>query len=126
MQINEISPPVESPFGYHIIKLLAKNKDSINTAHILFKLIQSDEDINKVKTLLDSLRNIAQVNNNFEELARELSDDKNTKGFGGLIGKIATTDTKGVFAAVADIKDGEISTPFPYSIEPTKQGMHII
>ena len=38
LQSGEISQPVESPFGFHIIQTLDKRKDAIQTKHILFKL----------------------------------------------------------------------------------------
>jgi len=116
--------PIESPFGYHIIKLIAKNRDSINTAHILLKIIQSDDDFEKVRVHLDSLRNVAIQNNNFEQLAFNHSDDKDTKGFGGLLGKITIEQLASI--GLAELKDGEISEPKPHSTDPTKQGMHIV
>jgi len=124
---NEISMPVESPFGYHLIKLLDKNRDSIRSAHILFKLIQSDADIANTRNFLDSIRQIAIDSNNFERLALLHSDDRNTKGFGGLLGKFMLSEIPMVIAStVRELKDGEISSPIPYSDDPTKQGMSII
>jgi peptidyl-prolyl cis-trans isomerase SurA len=127
LQKGEISMPVESPFGFHIIKLLDKNKDSIHTQHILFKLIQSDEDVSRVKEFLDSLRKEALTHNDFEDLARKFSDDALTKGFGGYIGKIMLSiNPMGYSEVLASLKDEEISEPLPFSTEPTKQGMHIV
>jgi peptidyl-prolyl cis-trans isomerase SurA len=127
LQVNEISMPIESPFGFHVIKLLEKNKDSIHCSHILFKLIQSDDDILKVKTLLDSVRQIAVDSNNFELLAIQFSEDKDTKGFGGSIGKIPLSEVPYSIAnSVKELNDGEISIPAAYSNDPTKQGMSIV
>jgi peptidyl-prolyl cis-trans isomerase SurA len=127
LQKGEISMPVETPFGYHIIKLIDKNKDSIHTQHILLKLIQSDEDINRVRIFLDSLRKTGIENNNFEELAMRHSDDAATKGFGGYIGKIMLSiNPMGYSDVLSSLKDGEISEPLPFSNVPTKQGMHIV
>ncbi|MPN04506.1 Chaperone SurA [bioreactor metagenome] len=127
LQVNEISMPVESMFGYHVIKVIQKTKDSINAAHILFKLIQSEDDVAKAKIFLDSLKQIAIKNNNFSQLATEFSEDKETKGFAGLIGKAAISEIPLAFSStVAELKDGEISEPKIYSKDPTKQGMHIV
>ena len=124
---NEISMPVESPFGYHLIKLLERNRDSIRTAHILFKLIQSEADIANTRNFLDSIRRIALDSNNFEHLALTNSDDRSTRGFGGLLGKFMLNEIPLVLAStVNELKDGEISAPIPYSDDPTKQGMTIV
>jgi peptidyl-prolyl cis-trans isomerase SurA len=124
---DEISMPVESPFGYHLIKLFEKNRDSIRSAHILFKLIQTDADVANVRNFLDTVRQQAIDSNNFEHLALLHSDDRNTKGFGGSLGKFMPSEIPLVIAnTVKDLKDGEISSPIPYSDDPTKQGMSII
>jgi len=125
LQKGEISMPVESPFGYHIIKLIDKNKDSIHTQHILFKLLQSNDDVIKTKDFLDSLRQDALKRDNFEDLARKFSDDLTTKGFGGYIGKLYVNAT-GYADILSSLKDGEISEPIPYSTDPTKQGLRIV
>ena len=127
LQKNEVSMPVETPFGYHIIKLMDKNKDSILTQHILFKLLQSDEDINKARNFLDSIRKEALAKNNFEDLARQHSDDAMTKGFGGYINKIVLSENSmGYGEILSAIKDGEISEPVSFSTDPTKQGIRIV
>ena len=125
LQKEEISMPVESPFGYHIIKLIDKNKDSIHTQHILFKLLQSNEDVIIARDFLDSLRADAIKNDNFEDLARRFSDDLTTKGFGGYIGKLYV-NAAGYADILYSLKDGEISEPLPYSTDPTKQGLRIV
>lgn len=127
LQNNEISMPVETPFGYHLIKLIEKHRDSIHTSHILFKLIQTDTDVVKVRALLDSLRLVAIENNNFEQLAAEFSDEKETKGFGGALGKFqAEALPIHIANTIHNLKDGEISEPSFYTNDPTKQGMNII
>jgi peptidyl-prolyl cis-trans isomerase SurA len=125
LQKGEISMPVESPFGYHIIKLVDKNKDSIHAQHILFKLLQSDDDMLKTKAFLDSLRQDALKRDNFEDLARKFSDDLTTKGFGGYIGKLYINAAE--YADIlSSLKDGEISEPLPFAIDPTKQGLRVV
>jgi peptidyl-prolyl cis-trans isomerase SurA len=127
LQKGEVSMPVESPFGYHIIKLIDKNKDSIYTQHILFKLLQSDDDVSRVRNFLDSIRTEALTRNNFEDLAKQYSDDGITKGFGGYIDKIMLSENPmGYGELLSTLKDGEISEPIHFSTDPTKQGMRIV
>ena len=47
LSLNEISNPVKSSFGYHLIQLLERRGDKINTRHILKKIVPNN---------LDSLR----------------------------------------------------------------------
>ena len=127
LQKGEISLPVETPFGFHIIKLIDKNTDSIYTQHILFRLLQSDDDVIMVKDFLDSLRKIALNKDNFEDLAKQHSDDLSTKGFGGHIGNIMLSErTMGYTELLSSLKDGEISEPMSFTMDPTKQGMRIV
>ncbi len=53
---NEISPVFESEFGFHIIQLLSRRGNSINTRHILIKPEITDEDMEKTRMKLDSVR----------------------------------------------------------------------
>ena len=44
MEVGEISDPIKSDFGYHLIKLLDKQGEKISTQHILRITVYSDED----------------------------------------------------------------------------------
>ncbi len=126
LQKDEISLPVESPFGFHVIQLIEKASDSINVRHILFKLEQSKTDLDKVQNFLDSIKTIANAEN-FLALAKEHSEETKTKGFGGSMGKNSINSYPPTIAEVIkNLQDGEISTPEPYQIDPLKSGMHLI
>jgi len=72
LDINEISPPILSPFGYHIIQLLDKKGERINTRHILRLLKPSDED---KKGVIEKIKNISSQYQHdpglFDSLAQE-------------------------------------------------------
>lgn len=127
LQINEISLPIETPFGYHLIQLLDKRKESINTRHILFKISQTSDDKDESIKFLDSVRKRALENSNFADLAKVYSDDKETKGFGGLLGRMPLSEFPANFRLQLEkLQDGAISEPLPYNIDPTKPAFHII
>jgi len=54
--INEVSPVVKSPFGYHIIKLLEKKGEKIKTQHILLELPITEEDVGFSYSFIDSIK----------------------------------------------------------------------
>jgi peptidyl-prolyl cis-trans isomerase SurA len=127
LEPNEISKPVETPFGYHLIQVIEKRKESINVRHILFKIKQETEDYERTRQFLDTLRKIALEKNNFTELAKQYSDDRDTRGFGGLIGRLPASEIPSNFREQIDkLKDGEISEPLPYNVDKNKPAFHII
>ena len=82
LNVNEISDPVLSPFGYHLIQLLDKKGESIHTRHILRFLKPSDEDKERV---LEEMREIYSDTQHdpglFDSLAQEIKYDlKNNSG----------------------------------------------
>jgi peptidyl-prolyl cis-trans isomerase D len=56
---GELSQPVLSQFGYHIIKVDAKKGDSITVRHILLPITQSDSSAQRITTLADSVAEVA-------------------------------------------------------------------
>ncbi len=125
-QKGAISLPIETPFGFHIIQTLDKNKDSIKTRHILLKLGQNQDDIDKTKKVLSDLKAKVESGADFEDLARQNSDEIESRGFGGSIGTIYVSQIPPALKEPLDkLKDGEVSEPLVFSTEP-KRTFHII
>jgi peptidyl-prolyl cis-trans isomerase SurA len=127
LQKSEISQPVETPFGWHIIQLIDKTGTSVNCRHILFKVGQSDKDREKARNQLNDLKQRALEGEDFEKLAGEFSEEKETQGYGGGLGEVDPTSLPPQLkSAVESLKDGEISEPMPYTANPQKPGFHIV
>ncbi len=126
LQLGKISDPVETPFGFHIIRTIDKNKDSLHSQHILLKFGPSEADIDSVKSFLNAIKKEFEKTGDFELLAKQFSDETETKGFGGLIGKLPLNYIpKNFLDALNTIPDGAITEPIPYNSEP-KLSYHII
>jgi len=126
ISIGQISQPVETPFGYHIIQTINKNKDSVLTRHILFKFGQSDDDKEKAKKELAELKERIIKGEKFDELAKKYSEEKETQGFGGTLGKFPINQIPASLKEIIDvIPNGGISEPLLYTSEP-KVSFHII
>ena len=118
---KKVSKIVESQYGFHIIQLIEKRGDRINTRHILLRPKVSDEDINKAIVRLDSIRtDIVENKFTFEEATVVISQDKDTRNNKGIMVNDKTGTIrfemsdlpKEVANAVNQLNPGEISKPF--------------
>ena len=115
-----VSQIVETPDGFHIIEVLEKKGDMFNARHILLKPEYTADDRNKAFHVLDSLK--TELNNEavtFEIAARFYSEDPATRTNGGQMADPATGSSyfeidqlkPQDYAAIVDLKEGEISDP---------------
>ena len=115
-----ISQIVETPDGFHIIEVLDKRGDMFNARHILMKPRYTQEDREKGFAVLDSLR--TEILNDripFPLAARFYSQDPATRTNGGQMSDPMTGSSyfeidqlkPQDYAAIKDLKEGEISEP---------------
>lgn len=126
-KIGEISNPVRTKYGFHLIKVNDKRKavGQVKVAHIMFKtglgadenkLNQANEKINKALQLLNK-------GEDFADVAERFSEDRSTAVKGGElpafgVGKMVPEFENNAF----ELKSiGDISVPFR-----TEYGWHII
>lgn len=127
LEPNEISLPVESPFGYHVIQLIERTATTVNCRHILIRVGQTDDDKEKTQVALRELKQQADKGEDFEALAKQFSEEKETQGFGGSMGQLELTRLPDELKSILlTMQDGGVTEPLPYAADPTKPGYHII
>ena len=115
-----VSQIVETPDGFHIIEVIEKKGDMFNARHILLKPEYTSEDREKGFRVLDSLRTeLANEAVTFGLAARFYSEDPATRTNGGQMADPNTGSSyfeidqlkPQDYAAIKDLKVGEISEP---------------
>jgi peptidyl-prolyl cis-trans isomerase SurA len=128
MKAGELSFPVRTQFGYHIIKLVQTRpaQGEIRTAHLLLKFPQdaTEEQRKKVQARIDSVYNtITSGSVSFDDAVLTFSEDRTTRNKKGELAWFGTGRMVPEFenAAFALAKDGDVSKP-----TKTAYGWHII
>ena len=122
---NEVSLPVRTRFGYHIVKVNAreKSKGKIQIAHIVLRNIpgsKSDSLNNASHILMDTIYSKLQKGEDFAMLARKYSDDKRSGMNGGVLPVMGYISLMPNMLKYTDLEEGEYSVPFH-----TNYGWHI-
>ena len=118
---KKVSKIVETDAGFHIIQLIEKRGDRVNTRHILLRPKVSDKDLTDAITRLDSIKSkIDQGKVTFEEAALYVSQDKDSKLNKGIMTNEKTMSSKFEMAdlnpeigkVVDKMQVGDVSEPF--------------
>jgi peptidyl-prolyl cis-trans isomerase SurA len=121
MKDDKVSNVVRSAFGYHIIQLVDKRGDKVNTRHVLMKPKVSVEAKEVAYNRLDSLAKMIRNNEiKFEEAAQIFSFDKNTRNNSGTVINPNTMSSKfsveeldpEVSKVITKMNLNEVSAPF--------------
>lgn len=127
--INEYSGTVRTMYGIHIIQLLERNdtERKYRSRHILLKIEQSAAERDSLVSRLKSYRARALTGENFGDLARQFSQDDDTKALGGSIGLTVPDQLPNdLKKAIETMKEGDITEPLPVKLSPTEGGYHIV
>ncbi len=120
---NVVSKIVETEFGFHIIQLIERKGDMVNSRHILMKPKLSVEQTEWALLKLDTIADIIRSDSlTFERAAMRYSADKATRANGGKMVSENPSERvnwltldelpREINLVVRDMKLGEISEPF--------------
>ena len=125
LDIDEVSEPVRTQFGYHIIKKNDQrpSRGQLKVAHIM-KSFQSEDSIYNAKNEINTIYQKIKNGESFEDLAKQFSDHKTTASKGGELSPFSVGQLNSVkFEEVAFNLDenNPISKPFK-----SRFGWHIV
>lgn len=124
--VGEISKPIRTRFGYHLIKVNDK-KDALGTAqvaHIFVPLVPNStpEDSLAKREKINNIYEKIQEGMSFEDAVVEYSEDKGSAKNGGQLSKFTCNRVVPEFVIAAEsLEVGEVSEPIE-----TMYGYHII
>jgi peptidyl-prolyl cis-trans isomerase SurA len=125
LEPKQISDVVASQFGYHIIQMLERRGEKINTRHILITSKPSREDEVAAADSIKAIYQKLKAGANFEEMVQRYSQDESSKNEKGHLGHFEIDQlrerAKEFVFAVSGLKAGEYSDPVR-----TQYGFHIL
>jgi len=88
---------------------------------------ESQQETESTINFLNDLRTKVAAGAPFDSLAKIFSDDKETKSFGGLLGKVSVNELpENLRNTIINLKDGETTEPMIYKSEQNNKSYNII
>ena len=132
---GEVSPIVETQYGFHILQLIERRGNTVNVRHILLQPKTSSDDLLRARMTLDSLATeIRQGNITFEAAAEKYSDGATSKS-GGIVSNPQTGNNrfgKEDFAqkypgiGIVAMEEGEISNASSITTDDNKNAYCLV
>ncbi|MCB0566340.1 MAG: peptidylprolyl isomerase [Phaeodactylibacter sp.] len=124
LEKEEISPVVESEFGFHLLQMLERRGNSIHVRHILIKPELTDADLEKAKAHLDTVRHLLVTDSiTFSQAVKRYSnEDVQSYNNDGRLVNPATGNTffeigdldPDIYFTIDTMEIGGISAPFEF------------
>lgn len=134
LQKGEISNPVKTKYGYHLIQAVDRKGEQFKIRHILLKPNFRLSDYEKAKTKLDSIKNLILIDSlTFDQAALMFSQGQ-SKNNGGVIINIQTGSSSFLLdeldsetsLTINDLSSGDISKSMNFSNFDQRKGCRIV
>ncbi|HNE30713.1 MAG TPA: peptidylprolyl isomerase, partial [Saprospiraceae bacterium] len=124
LENGQISPIVETEFGFHVIQLIERRGNLVHARHILIKPEITSDDLKAAEEKLDTIRTQMKMNNiSFSDAVKKYGD-KNTASYnndgrvanprsGNTFFEVQDLDTD-IYFAIEDLQPGDVSEPIPF------------
>ena len=135
LEPGQLSPVVQSQFGFHLIQFIERKGNKYSTRHILLKPETGAADASaSAKTLVKLRRQILSDSISFAKAAKENSSDKASSGNGGLLANRQDGGSRlpldkldpAIFFTIDTMKVGHITPPMAYRTDDGKDAMRIL
>lgn len=122
LEPGEVSDPIRTRHGVEILKLDRKEQDKYMLRNISVRLRPNREDTLRTMSLAQDVQARAASGESFEALAREYSDDEDTREAGGYIGEVEVAALDDAYRrGLAGLVPGDVS-----GVIRTRHGFQIL
>ena len=102
LQIGELSTPIRTRYGYHLIEVQERDGKRFRVRHILAMVEPTEQDVEAARARAEEARKRVLAGESFAKVAAEMSDDPLTREKGGDLG---WTPMQALVPAVAQLID---------------------